>query len=72
MYLIISDSILQYFIVLCRTTENTRSVNAESDVANGKRTTLLHPREEAERARAASQYIQVSYFFPNTFLFHQQ
>ena len=47
-------------IVSCRTTENARSLSAESDVANDiKRTTLLHPHEEAERTRAASKYIKV-------------
>ena len=44
---------------LTMTTENARSLSAESDVANGKRTTLLHPHEEAERTRAASKYIQI-------------
>jgi hypothetical protein len=60
MYCLEFDLLLCYqYVVPCRTTENARSMSAESDVANDKRTTLLHPHEEAERTRAASKYIHV-------------
>ncbi|CAB4029583.1 Hypothetical predicted protein, partial [Paramuricea clavata] len=45
--------------MLTMTTENTRSVSVESYIASDKRTTLLHPHEEAERTRAASKYVQI-------------
>ena len=47
------------YCLLCRTTENARSLSVESDGVNEKRKTLLHPHEEAERTRAASKYIHV-------------
>lgn len=56
---VILNDINWMYCLLCRTTENTRSLSVESDVANEKRKTLLHPHEEAERTRAASKYIHV-------------
>lgn len=56
---VILNDVNWIYCLLCRTTENTRSLSVESDVGNEKRKTLLHPHEEAERTRAASKYIHV-------------
>lgn len=57
--LVVLHAFLNYFIVTCRTTENTRSVSADSDIASQKTRTLLHPYEEAERTRATNKHIKV-------------